>query len=56
MVKCLFVKPYLYKCFFFNLQTMEDKWEERRDTKRYVDIFDREQLRYNPINWSCTLK
>lgn len=39
-----------------NKKLMEYVWEDRRQQKQREDVFDREQLRYNPINWSCTLK
>ena len=34
---------------------MEWKWSEKRRLKTAQDQRDRELLRYNPINWSCTL-
>lgn len=37
-------------------QMMEALWSERRENKVVEDQFDREQMRYNPINWSMTLK
>lgn len=39
-----------------NKNLMESAWQRRRQSKFEEDKFDREQLRYNPINWSATLK
>lgn len=39
-----------------NKKCMEDQWECRRQNKFLEDRIDREKLRYNPINWSCSLK
>lgn len=39
-----------------NKSLMEKGWATQRRQKSEVDKFDREQLRYNPINWSCSLK
>lgn len=39
-----------------NKRFMESAWEERKYRKLETDFFDREQLKYNPINWSATLK
>lgn len=38
-----------------NKQEMEMLWGNRKDQKVREDVCDREQMRYNPINWSCTL-
>jgi len=35
---------------------MESRWEERKQAKLLENKRDSEQLRYNPINWSHTLK
>ena len=39
-----------------NKRMMDTAREERVREKTSVDQFDREQMRYNPINWSMTLK
>lgn len=39
-----------------NKQLMESSWHRQRETRRQEHLYDREQLKYNPINWSCTLK
>lgn len=39
-----------------NKQKMEETWTQNRNNKFLEDRIDRERLRYNPINWSCTLK
>ncbi|XP_052064549.1 uncharacterized protein LOC127704492 [Mytilus californianus] len=39
-----------------NKTFMEDHWETRKQNKFLEDRIDREKLRYNPINWSCSLK
>ena len=38
------------------LQLMEYNWARRTAAKQATDLYDREQLRYNPINWSGSLK
>jgi len=35
---------------------MELRWKEKKDEKIRENQRDSEQLRYNPINWSHTLK
>ncbi|XP_013393263.1 uncharacterized protein LOC106161884 [Lingula anatina] len=47
---------YLTKFRDENKRLMEKFWLERERSKIFEDTYDREQLRYNPINWSCTLK
>ncbi len=32
------------------------QWHNFKKQKRYEDVYDREQLTYNPINWSASLK
>lgn len=39
-----------------NKKLMEWAWTDNRKRKTQTDLYDREQLRYNPINWSQTLK
>ncbi|CAK8689092.1 uncharacterized protein LOC143460935 [Clavelina lepadiformis] len=39
-----------------NKEMMESRWKERRLQKILEDKKDLEQLKYNPINWSHTLK
>ena len=39
-----------------NKKMMDTAREERRRQKTEIDRFDREQMRYNPINWSMSLK
>lgn len=39
-----------------NKQQMEEKWAYHRYNRELENRIDRERLRYNPINWSCTLK
>ncbi|KAK2158462.1 hypothetical protein NP493_1799g00012 [Ridgeia piscesae] len=39
-----------------NKKMMESSWHNRSMSKRHTDLYDSEALRYNPINWSCTLK
>ncbi|CAD5112666.1 DgyrCDS1886 [Dimorphilus gyrociliatus] len=39
-----------------NKKMMEDSWSDRRRIKSLENEHDRELLKYNPINWSCTLK
>ncbi|ELU18599.1 hypothetical protein CAPTEDRAFT_228779 [Capitella teleta] len=38
-----------------NKKLMENSWQNIRDTKTSSDRFDREQMLYNPINWSHSL-
>ncbi|KAL8579149.1 hypothetical protein ACOMHN_036088 [Nucella lapillus] len=53
-----FVKKFHYlkqfrddnKCF------MEDQWQQKRVDRQLENRYDREVLRFNPINWSGTLK
>jgi len=39
-----------------NKNMMENAWDFRKRRKVSDDCYDREQLKYNPINWSGTLK
>lgn len=39
-----------------NKQQMEDRWANTRYNRELENRVDRERLRYNPINWSCSLK
>ncbi|ESO82552.1 hypothetical protein LOTGIDRAFT_236939 [Lottia gigantea] len=39
-----------------NKKLMEKKWEVSKDSQRKSNLYEREIIRYNPINWSCTLK
>ncbi|WAR25065.1 hypothetical protein MAR_010769 [Mya arenaria] len=39
-----------------NKQQMEDRWATNRYNRELENRIDRERLRYNPINWSCSLK
>lgn len=51
-------KKYEYLTHFRdeNKKLMEQKWGFERETTQMEKQFDHEQLKYNPINWSCTLK
>jgi hypothetical protein len=35
---------------------METKWKDLKERKVAEDLYDREQLQFDPINWSKTLK
>lgn len=35
---------------------METKWRDLKERKVAEDLYDREQLQFDPINWSKTLK
>ncbi|XP_005105460.1 uncharacterized protein LOC101847518 isoform X2 [Aplysia californica] len=52
-----FVKKFNYLKNFRddNKTFMEDTWEKNRFHKIMTDKYDREIMRYNPINWSGTL-
>ncbi|XP_046357813.1 uncharacterized protein LOC124136076 [Haliotis rufescens] len=39
-----------------NKDLMEDRWRSSRFTRHMENRYDREVMRYNPINWSGTLK
>ncbi|XP_033745886.1 uncharacterized protein LOC117331325 [Pecten maximus] len=39
-----------------NKQTMEEKWSDNKVDKFIEDRSDRDRGRYNPINWTCSLK
>lgn len=39
-----------------NKKQMEDRWANTRYNRELENRIDRERLRYNPINWSCSLK
>jgi len=39
-----------------NKKLMENTWDHRKQKRFVENKFDREQLKYNPINWSCSLK
>lgn len=39
-----------------NKNLMENTWDAKKYNKHVEDRIDRERLRYNPINWSCSLK
>jgi len=39
-----------------NQKTMEMQWKDRRVNRLKEAKFERELLKQNPINWSCTLK
>ncbi|XP_076439353.1 uncharacterized protein LOC143284467 [Babylonia areolata] len=39
-----------------NKNFMENQWQQRRQDRQLENRYDREVLRYNPINWSGTLK
>ncbi|PVD25279.1 hypothetical protein C0Q70_15779 [Pomacea canaliculata] len=39
-----------------NKRFMESQWQQRRIERMLENHYDREVLRYNPINWSGTLK
>ncbi|CAH1784430.1 unnamed protein product [Owenia fusiformis] len=47
---------YLKKFRDDNKLLMEEKWRFNRETTDLEKKYDNEQLKYNPINWSCTLK
>lgn len=47
---------YLKKFRDDNKHYMEDQWQQRRAERQLENHVDREVLRYNPINWSGTLK
>ncbi|XP_059151080.1 uncharacterized protein LOC131937565 [Physella acuta] len=51
------VKKYNYLKNFRddNKMFMEESWEKSRINKIMTDRYDREMLKYNPINWSGTL-
>jgi len=53
-----FVKKFNYLKQFRddNKHFMENKWQQRRVDRQDENRLDRETLRYNPINWSGTLK
>lgn len=53
-----FVKKHMYLQSFrdVNKQAMEEKWSNHRIHKFIEDRSDRERTRYNPINWTCSLK
>lgn len=52
------VKKYNYLKQFRddNKVFMEDKWQQRRSERQMENVYDREIQRFNPINWSGTLK
>jgi len=52
-----FVKKFQYLKNFRddNKNYMEDSWAQNRFNKIMTDRYDREVMRYNPINWSGTL-
>jgi len=35
---------------------MENHWTDNRSNKYMEDRTDRDRARYNPINWTCSLK
>jgi len=39
-----------------NKRLMENRWDNSFRSKLAMDKYDREQLKYNPINWSGSLK
>lgn len=39
-----------------NKRVMESSWTQKRRQKTEENLYDREQMKYNPINWSCSLK
>lgn len=39
-----------------NKRTMETLWNRKRRERTDENLYDRETMTYNPINWSCTLK
>ncbi|XP_056384278.1 uncharacterized protein LOC130277600 [Hyla sarda] len=50
--KALFLRRYRDE----NKKLMEGKWQENRLTRSMETLKERELLKYNPINWSGTLK
>ncbi|XP_041348239.1 uncharacterized protein LOC121367870 [Gigantopelta aegis] len=53
-----FIKRYTYLKNFRdgNKVIMENQWRENRVLRQHENKVDREMMKYNPINWSCTLK
>jgi len=47
---------YLKKFTEDNKTLMENSWQKQKEARRLESLYDREQLKYNPINWSSTLK
>ncbi|KAK6177063.1 hypothetical protein SNE40_015242 [Patella caerulea] len=39
-----------------NKMLMEKQWDLLKQKRTVENLYDREIMRYNPINWSCTLK
>jgi len=39
-----------------NQKIMEMQWKDRRESRLKEAKFERELLKQNPVNWSCTLK
>ncbi|XP_011428591.1 uncharacterized protein LOC128158996 [Crassostrea angulata] len=53
-----YVKKHVYLQNFRdgNKNMMEKQWQDNRTSRYLEQRIDRERLRYNPINWSCSLK
>ncbi|KAF5400572.1 hypothetical protein PHET_06123 [Paragonimus heterotremus] len=49
-------KEFLVRFRDANKQMIEERAQTRRIERQRTIATEREQLRYNPINWSCTLK
>ncbi|KAL5015389.1 hypothetical protein ScPMuIL_009659 [Solemya velum] len=49
-------RAYLNQFRDSNKRFMEERWERKRILRMQEQNIDSERLRYNPINWSCTLK
>lgn len=55
-LKCTLTVIKYSKWNVYSKQMMEDSWTDKRRVKSLENEHDREILKYNPINWSCTLK